>query len=366
MDRDIMVALANALITIDQAERGGEIALRGFAYQAAWGINYLLEKQKSRASYLFLFEYHDDILILDSSYNPTSAEFVQVKTKKDGKWTMSAVTSATKAKPKSFVSKLYEHFFQFVGHDISLILLSNAGFDFLKDNADKGSDLSETDQKNISQKVQSQLGITHKIPLEKIRFNTADLSLLDPHSHLYGKVAVFLNSYFGDDHGVSSTAFTELLIKTCNEKVMVASGDIKTFQDLVERKGISSEFVTELLSSLIANIKITPKWEHVCMLLGGFNDAFEQIKLQAIFKRISTQILNVNSLYYVYFHCAQKELLKRDEINLTPVRQIFSETESQISLYSMQDFSLLKKDERFMINVYSIIKLTFEAISNEE
>ncbi|MGQ7112676.1 dsDNA nuclease domain-containing protein, partial [Escherichia sp. TWPC-MK] len=38
----------------------------------------LLEKQKEKEKYLFLFEYHDDILVLNSSVSPTSAEFIQV------------------------------------------------------------------------------------------------------------------------------------------------------------------------------------------------------------------------------------------------------------------------------------------------
>ncbi|MGQ7146095.1 hypothetical protein ACUOA8_44380, partial [Escherichia sp. SS-MK2] len=91
-----------------------------------------------------------------------------------------------------------------------------------------------------------------------------------------------MNSYFGDDHGINSTAFTKLLINKCNEKVSVASSDIKTFEDLVLKKGISSEFVTDLLSGLIASIKITPKWEQVCMLLGTFSDPYEGIKLQSV------------------------------------------------------------------------------------
>ncbi|MFP1558547.1 dsDNA nuclease domain-containing protein [Escherichia coli] len=40
------------------------------------------EKQKEKEKYLFLFEYHDDILVLNSSVSPTSAEFIQVENKK--------------------------------------------------------------------------------------------------------------------------------------------------------------------------------------------------------------------------------------------------------------------------------------------
>lgn len=359
------MALSDALITVNQAERGGENALRGFSYQASWGINYLLEKQKEKEKYLFLFEYHDDILVLNSSVSPTSAEFIQVKTKKDGKWTLAAIVNATKAKPKSFVAKLYDHFYQFVGHEIYMVLLSNAGFDFLNDNNEKGSDLNNEHKEIIISKVQEQLNTKKEVPLDKIKFKTSDLSLLDPNSHLYGKVAVFLNSYFGDDHGINSTAFTKLLINKCNEKVSVASSDIKTFEDLVLKKGISSEFVTDLLSGLIASIKITPKWEQVCMLLGTFSDPYEGIKLRSVFTRISIKVLNVNSIYYLYFLEFQSALKIIEHYREIPVRDLFFTLEKTIAAGD-GDFSLLNQEEKFMIAIYAIIKLTFEDVSYEE
>ncbi|MEY0834953.1 dsDNA nuclease domain-containing protein [Providencia alcalifaciens] len=359
------MALSDALLTVDQAERGGENALRGFTYQASWGIDYLLEKQKEKATYLFLFEYHDDILVLNSSKSPTSAEFIQVKTKKDGKWTLPAIVNATKAKPKSFVAKLYNHFYQFVGHEIYMVLLSNAGFDFLNDNNEKGSDLSCEHKNLIITKVQEQLNTKNEVPLNKIKFKTSELSLLDPNSHLYGKVAVFLNSYFGDEHGINPTSFTNLLIKKCNEKVCIASSEIKTFEDLAQKKGISSEFITDLLSELIASIKMTPEWEHVCLLLDPFESPYERIKLQAVFRRISINVLNVNSVYYFYFLKTQSTLKSIESYRDIPVRDLFSTLETTIT-EGEGDFSLLNQEEKFMIAIYAVIKLTFKGVSYED
>ncbi|HDI3034363.1 DUF4297 domain-containing protein [Cronobacter turicensis] len=357
--------LSEALVSVDQAERGGENALRGFKYQASWGINYLLEKQKTKSEYLFLFEYHDDILVLNSCDNPTSAEFIQVKTKKDGKWTLAAISNASKTKPKSFVAKLYDHFFQFKDHAVSMILLSNAGFDFLDGADEKGTDLSEQNKRILIQKIQEQLSTSEDIPLDRIKFNTSDLSLLDPHSHLYGKVSVFLNSYFNDDHGINPTSFTDLLINKCNERVRVPSGDIKNFQDLVERKAVSSRFVSDLLAGLVASIKMNPQWAHVCMLINDFQDPYEKIRLQAIFSRISVKILNVNSVYYSYFVQNQFVLKEQSNRNEIPVRELFAMVDEAMMQKKCSEFSLLDKDEKFMITLYNLIKLTFEGISNE-
>ncbi|WP_323658275.1 dsDNA nuclease domain-containing protein, partial [Escherichia coli] len=73
------MALSDALITVNQAERGGENALRGFSYQASWGINYLLEKQKEKEKYFFLFEYHTIFLDLISSFFPPILNFIKFK-----------------------------------------------------------------------------------------------------------------------------------------------------------------------------------------------------------------------------------------------------------------------------------------------
>lgn len=75
--------------------------------------------------------------------------------------------NATKAKPKSFVAKLYDHFYQFVGHEIYMVLLSNAGFDFLNDNNEKGSDLNNEHKEIIIGKVQEQLNTKKKFLLIK-------------------------------------------------------------------------------------------------------------------------------------------------------------------------------------------------------
>lgn len=360
------MGLAEALVTVSQAERGGEVALRGFEYQASWGIDYLLEKQKERKDYLFLFEYHDDILILNSAVDPTAAEFVQVKTKKDGKWTLSAVSTATTAKPKSFISKLYEHFFQFVDYEINMVLLSNAGFDFLEDNAERGDHLSDENKCKIIKRVKEQLNKSIDIPLEKLKFSTSDLSLLSPKSHLIGKAAVFLNAYFGDNHGISAIAFTELLINKCNDRVKIASSDIKSFKDLVDKKGISSTFITELLSGLIKNISITPNWEHVCLLINDFKNPFEKIKMEAVFKRIATKVLNVNTLHYQYLVATQAVIDTVKNFNEMPLRAFCSQIEIEIAKKCSVDFAILDKDEMFMIKLYAIIKRTLEGVSDEK
>ena len=75
------MGLVEALVRIPQSERGGEIAQRGFDYQTCWALSQMLEYELNGKNYVFIFEYHDDILILDDAISPEELTFAQVKTR---------------------------------------------------------------------------------------------------------------------------------------------------------------------------------------------------------------------------------------------------------------------------------------------
>lgn len=80
------MGLAETLVSIPQSERGGEIAQRGFDYQTCWALSQMLEYELDEKNYVFIFEYHDDVLILDDEVSPTQLTFAQVKTR-EKHWT---------------------------------------------------------------------------------------------------------------------------------------------------------------------------------------------------------------------------------------------------------------------------------------
>ncbi|HBB8375235.1 TPA: DUF4297 domain-containing protein, partial [Escherichia coli] len=82
------MGLAETLVSIPQSERGGEIAQRGFDYQTCWALSQMLEYELDEKNYVFIFEYHDDVLILDDEVSPTQLTFAQVKTR-EKHWTAS-------------------------------------------------------------------------------------------------------------------------------------------------------------------------------------------------------------------------------------------------------------------------------------
>ncbi|MBG0761826.1 hypothetical protein BOO22_20695 [Vibrio cidicii] len=114
------MGLAEALVSIPQAERGGEIAQRGFDYQTCWALSQMLEYELDGKNYVFIFEYHDDILIIDDAVSPTDLTFAQVKTR-EKHWTASLLSKSTKAKPVSIIGKLFIHHKNFSDYSPKLL-----------------------------------------------------------------------------------------------------------------------------------------------------------------------------------------------------------------------------------------------------
>src|SRR5690348_12284908 len=80
--------LQQALIDKKVRENSGSISSNGFDYQKDWSICKLLEEHQKSKDYTLLFDFHEDLVVLDSELNPVHADFYQIKTKKTGSWTM--------------------------------------------------------------------------------------------------------------------------------------------------------------------------------------------------------------------------------------------------------------------------------------
>ncbi|MHC2088613.1 dsDNA nuclease domain-containing protein [Methylobacterium sp. CM6244] len=68
-----------------------------YDYQTMWGLALLFEQHSGTKDYAIVFEFHDDIALLDSSTNPEKIRFYQVKTKLTyGGWTLASLLSRPK------------------------------------------------------------------------------------------------------------------------------------------------------------------------------------------------------------------------------------------------------------------------------
>ncbi|MGY8682311.1 dsDNA nuclease domain-containing protein [Bradyrhizobium sp. UFLA05-153] len=78
------MSFAERLISEPQREKSGETGYERFDYQALWGLALIFAHHGSSDDYAIAFEFHDDIVLLDSEQSPSRARFYQVKTKDKG------------------------------------------------------------------------------------------------------------------------------------------------------------------------------------------------------------------------------------------------------------------------------------------
>jgi Cap4 dsDNA endonuclease len=87
------LTFASRLISEPQREKSGETGAQRYDYQALWGLSLIFRHHDASTDYAISFEFHDDIILLDSASAPSKAAFYQVKTKAKGHWTLTELTS---------------------------------------------------------------------------------------------------------------------------------------------------------------------------------------------------------------------------------------------------------------------------------
>lgn len=358
------MSLSNALVSTSQPERGGEVAIRGFEYQASFGISYLLEKHALKKEYVFIFEYHDDILVLDSDVAPSSSEFIQVKTKQNGVWTIASVINATAKKPISFIAKLYRHFLNFKSYPIELLFVSNAGFDFITTARCKAESLDEITKNKIVEKVTQQIEGIETVRLENLEFVTSDLSLTGYSSHLKGKICDFLDDVYGVEHGINVSSLTSVLVKICNDKARVSSDTISNFEDLIKKKGITSGFIDDVLSKINSSKEQQPCWRHVLTFFQNDSDLLELIELESIFNRVAVRLGDVNSLYYHYLCEICNHLDFGVIFDIKDIKQSFNDFIILADAPNPTKYDILNNDEKKIIIAFAVIKKALRRASS--
>lgn len=336
--------LADALVKIPQDERGGEIAIRGFEYQRCWAIDELLSKHKRKESYVFIPEYHDDILILDSANSPQKATFAQVKTR-DGHWTLTPLIKPEKDGKLSYVSKLFKHQLDFKSYETELSFVTNALFKFSDKYEFTGDDLDDSDQKVILLAIQKQLTNTEATNLTALKFKTSKLSLLDYDTHLIGKVFEYLEDTDSSE-SISAPAFKKTLVDLFEKKTRVSSREINSFEELINKKGISNELIEKIIKKIKAHKSNIPEWETVSLLLSSLNkDDFVKLVFKAKYDLLLIKLKNTNSVEHDFYNRF------RENINVKP-----SDVHEVIIMIDKIIISVQQKDDDFKALLDSDLK----------
>jgi hypothetical protein len=299
--------LAQQLLTVRPRERGGEVAQRGFDFQSCWAASYILEYELKGDNYVFLFEYHDDIVVLNDEISPSIANFIQVKVSEND-WTLARLINQNKSNPVSTVGKLFMHKQNFNGHSIELTFITNAYFKFDRRTVIFGNELKDKDQAQIISKIKEQISSDITSELKDLKFVKTDLSMDDHSVHLVGKVNEFLEQYFSNGHKINSKALSEILVNECRKKSKLKSSNIKTFNELIQKKGIEKNFVTETLQNINNSASNEPNWVGACELFKTVGKSvIELIRAKAAFHSVAMKLNNSASMELKFLNAVKEK-----------------------------------------------------------
>ena len=186
-----------------QRETAGSNSASRFDYQKDWAFCRMIRKHIEGEDYLVAFEFHDDVVFLTPSTEPTDAEFCQVKTSKSQ--TPRKLSTLT-ARPKGNSSILAKMFSNFEGicasHEINVILVSNNAFEF-SDHHVCARDLDQKFRTKIVTKLKEEISGFDETHLEKLHFKVTGVSLEAMNSYLNGEAMTLFSHKFGEDHGLN-------------------------------------------------------------------------------------------------------------------------------------------------------------------
>lgn len=261
------MALATDLISKPLREKG---ATGGrYDFQTMWGLALLFQQHGTNDDYAIVFEFHDDVALLDSATNPKSVRFYQVKSKAtNGGWTLTSLLKREKVKTEqgvkekpSYVDKMFDNVHKFQGSVLSADFVSNQLCGF---NAGQSSfRLNECDPahfKTIVASIQQAYPSATEAQIGLLGFQRTDLSLGDVVSHTKGKLQTFIAEQLGTVC-FSPEAVYQAIADECRRKANY-SGVPTTLQQVIKEKGLTKANVQEWLDAIQSNSR-SPEWSTI-------------------------------------------------------------------------------------------------------
>ncbi|MGA9796291.1 MAG: dsDNA nuclease domain-containing protein [Rhizomicrobium sp.] len=258
--------LIDQLISVPQREKAGSTTAERIDYQALWGLTLIFKHFGGLADYAVCFEFHDDVLLLNSATNPTSLRFYQVKTKDKGHWTLADLTRRKNKKDGSglllsHVGKMQENFEHFPDATGAMIFVSNIPCALF--NGISGTSFAEidkTDFQGFLKKLTEECPNASEKSAALMHFEVADLGLTDSSTHLKGKLHDLVVTQLGEV-SYNLDALYKTVATECRARSKF-TGAITCLDDLLKSKTITKAQVAEWLQIVKATATL-PTWETV-------------------------------------------------------------------------------------------------------
>jgi len=251
-------ALRELLLAVVPRERSGARMTNRVEYQKHWALSEMLERHRDPSNYCFVFEFHDDVAVLDDADQPTTIAFYQIKTKSRGEWKLTELLKRDRPDDDSnlsIIGKMYVNRMNFPQHATSLTFVSNVpcsakleGGTGIAGDRDLVS-VMELDQAERDA-VLGQLRAEHGAAVADgdaslIFLAHSSLALRDTEAHGVGKLDAFLRFLFPARklpvHSIYRALLGEISRRSGHEDVP------GTFAELIRERGFSRSQVEDCL-----------------------------------------------------------------------------------------------------------------------
>lgn len=254
-------------------EESGSKTSRKYQFQKDLSLYILIKEHLNRDDYLFLFDFHEDLIISNSSQSLKELECIQIKSKDNGNWTINALITKKPKDKNSIIGKLYNNRIVFQDAVKSLTFISNVRYSFEKlKNGSETKTLSHIHAINLSQsdkhKFENSIKSEHSIKVtdfERIgEFKVTTLSNSDSSTHCVGALASLIN-LLNPSSRINSQLAYEQVLREITRKTNETVGD-KTFlhiSEVFKIKGLSKGEFLAFLNKAGLYKSIEEEWSEV-------------------------------------------------------------------------------------------------------
>lgn len=265
--------LEQEIINLKPREESGSKTARKYTFQKDLSLYLLLTLHEKNEDYVFLFDFHDDLIVLDSARNPKKIDFYQIKSKDSGNWTAKTLTKKDKDK-LSISGKLYLNKINFVKNTNSLNFISNASFSFkqlangeesLKRSKIKAHELEKTIFKEFEDTIKDEHKIDgHTLFGELTNFYVTKLSNKDSSTHCLGELSKLINK-INPENTINPELAYKQVFNEVSRQTENTFGDksISNLGELIDTKGISKSQFVEFLEKAGLYKSVQQEWNEI-------------------------------------------------------------------------------------------------------
>jgi hypothetical protein len=281
--------LKQNIVKVKPRENSGSSSSNRFDFQKNWTLCKILELHDQPDDYLVTLEFHDDVIVFDSSTNPDKISFYQVKTSKSSNWTINGLIKRKKGKDGSLLNshlgKLYEHIENFED--------SVASLNFVTNNKIKGkltdgtkcedtigfccNDLEKAELDKVIQSLKNEHSLNKLKDFSNITFFKLGELSIDKHSELTKvKLADYIEKNLPDVKYQISPLYKSIFDEI--RKKSNVEHSITDFEELKKYKSVSRKDFDSYLESLKTSESIKELYNSVENRLNSEGAGFSIIK----------------------------------------------------------------------------------------